>query len=58
MHMLKQIKKELIISCVLLGKLKPMNGLVNLQKARDKLVHKWKNKQFLLIQEMISQCSH
>jgi hypothetical protein len=56
--MLKQIKKELIISCVLLGKLKPMNGLVNLQKARDKLVHKWKNKQFLLIQEMISQCSH
>lgn len=54
MYSLKQIRKKLIINYALQERHRHMTKLLNLQKYKDKLVHKWKNKVYLLIKELIN----
>lgn len=55
MHMPRLIRKEQIISYVSLEKRRLMNGLASQLRAKDKLGLRWRKKDYLLIQEMISQ---
>jgi hypothetical protein len=54
MHGHKLTRKKPIINYASQDKLKLMIRLQNQLKYKDKLVHKWKNKDYLLIKERIS----
>ncbi len=53
-HLLKQIRKKLIINYALQEKHRHMIKRLNRQKYKDKQAHKWKNKAYLLIKELIN----
>ena len=55
MHLLKLIKRKLIINYALQDKLKRMNGYPSQQRLRDRLEHRCRKKDFLLMRELINR---